>query len=62
MPRMDVKIEALRILDNMPDNITWDDLMNEFSARQAIDAGLGDSDAGRTIDVKIVRAEFGLPE
>ncbi len=62
MPVANIKTEAQAILDKMPDNATWDDLMDEIYVRQAIDAGLEDSDAGRTLDVKDVRSEFGLPE
>ena len=62
MPVINIKPEAQRILDKMPDDATWDDLMYEIYVRQAVDAGLEDSLAGRTMDVKDVRAEFGLPE
>jgi hypothetical protein len=62
MPVANIKTEARAILDKMPDNATWDDLMYEIYVRQAIDAGIEDSDAGRTMDVKDVRAQFGLPE
>jgi predicted transcriptional regulator len=62
MPVAKIKTEAQAILDKMPDNATWDDLMYEIYVRQAIDAGLEDSDAGRTVDVKDIRAAFGLSE
>ena len=32
------------------------------TVRQAIEAGMADSRAGRTTDVKDVRARFGLPQ
>ena len=35
--------------------------MQKIYIRQAIEAGLEDSEAGRTIDVKAVRKKFGLP-
>jgi len=57
-----VKQEARRLVDNLPENATWDDLMYEIYVRQAIEAGLADSDAGRTLDVKEVRAKFGLSQ
>lgn len=31
-----VKEEAHRLVDNMPDNSTWDDLMEEIYVRQVI--------------------------
>ena len=55
-----IKQAAYRLLDNLPDKVTWDDLMNTIYVRQAIEAGIKDSDAGRTIDVKEVRERFGL--
>ena len=57
-----IKHEAGRILNSLPDNATWDDLMEQIYVLQAIEAGIKDSDAGRTIDVKEVREKFGLPE
>ncbi len=57
-----IKQEAGRILNSLPDNATWDDLMEQIYVRQTIEAGVRDSDAGRTIDVKEVRKRFGLPE
>ena len=48
------------LLKEIPEDATWDDLMYRIYVRQAIEAGIKDSDAGRTIDVKEVRARFGL--
>ena len=60
MASTNVKQEARRLVDNLPENASWDDLMYEIYVRQAIEAGLADSEAGRTLDVKEVRAKFGL--
>jgi len=57
-----IKIKAQQILNNLPDSATWDDLMNRIYVRQTIEAGIEDSDKGRTVDVKDVRKKFGLPE
>jgi predicted transcriptional regulator len=56
------KDEAHRIIDRMPPDATWDDLMREIYVREAVERGLADSKAGRTKDVKEVRAKYGLPE
>ncbi|MDH5564310.1 MAG: hypothetical protein OEY91_11905 [Nitrospirota bacterium] len=56
-----IKDLAHELVDKLPEHSTWDDLMHEIYVRQAIEAGLADSQAGRTSDVKDVRAEFGLP-
>ena len=55
-----IKKEAYHLLEKLPDNATWDDLMYEIYVRQTIEAGIEDSKANRTIDVKEVRAKFGL--
>ena len=56
------KQEAKRLVDMMPDNSTWDDLIHEIYVREVIERGLDDSKAGRTTDVREVRAKYGLPE
>jgi predicted transcriptional regulator len=56
-----IKQQAHQLLDNLPDSATWEDVMHRIYVRQSIDAGLKDSDAGRTMDVKEVRKRFGLP-
>lgn len=60
MQATNVKEEAYHLLEKLPENATWDDLMYKIYVRQAIEAGLEDSKAGRTIDVRDVRAKFGL--
>jgi hypothetical protein len=57
-----LKEAAHRIVENLPDDATWEDLIYQIYVRQSIEAGLVDSEAGRTIDVGEVRARFGLPE
>jgi hypothetical protein len=60
MPTTNIKQEAHRLIEQLPETATWDDLMYEICVRQAIEAGRADSEAGRTLDVKEVRAKFGL--
>ncbi|MCD5406971.1 MAG: hypothetical protein LRZ99_04700 [Desulfotomaculum sp.] len=60
MQTTNVKQEAYHILEKLPENATWDDLMYKIYVRQAIEAGLEDSKAGRTIDIKDIRTKFGL--
>ncbi|MBN3898343.1 MAG: hypothetical protein HWQ41_24635 [Nostoc sp. NOS(2021)] len=55
-----IKEEARRLIDKLPENLTWDDLMYEIYVIQAIEAGLSDSEAGRVVSVEEVRAKFGL--
>jgi len=56
------KEQAHKLIDRMPENATWDDLMHEIYVREVIERGLADSLAGKTKDVKEVRAKYGLPE
>ena len=57
---VNIKDEARRLLERLPEDATWDDLMHEIYVRKAIDAGLADSEAGRTTPVEEVRRRFGL--
>ncbi len=56
------KAEAHRLIERMPQNATWDDLMHEIYVREVIERGLADSNAGRTKTVREVRAKYGLRE
>jgi hypothetical protein len=55
-----VKEKAHQLLNNLPDSATWEDLMYRIYVREAIEAGLKDSDQGKTVDVTEVRKKFGL--
>ena len=56
-----VKSEARRLVEQLPDDATWDDLMYEIYVRQAVEAGLRDVQEGKTVPTSEVRREFGLP-
>ena len=60
METKNIKEEARRLIDKLPENSTWDDLMYEIYVRQAVESGLSDSEAGRVFSVEEVRAKFGL--
>ena len=57
-----IKQKAYRLLDSLPDKATWEDLMYQIYVRQTIEAGIKESDEGRTVDVKEVGKRFGLAE
>lgn len=61
METPNVNQEARHLVDGLPDNATWDDLMYTIYVRQAVESGLEDSDASRVLDVGEVRAKFSLP-
>ena len=50
------------MVEKLPDNASWDDLMHEIYVRQAIEAGLEDSRAGKLSSLEDVRAKFGLSQ
>jgi hypothetical protein len=56
------KEEAHRLIDQLPTDATWDDLMREIYVREAIEKGLSDSVAGRTKTVAEIRKNYGLSE
>ena len=55
-----IKEAAYRLVDQLPDDATWDDLMRKAYEQQAIEAGLADSEAGRVTEVEAVRRRYGL--
>ena len=61
MEATDIREQAKRLVEKMPANSTWDDLMHEIYVRQAIESGLADSREGRLTDVTQLRAKYGLP-
>jgi hypothetical protein len=44
-----IKPGARELVESLPDSATWDDLAYEIYVRQAIELGLADAAAGRTI-------------
>jgi hypothetical protein len=47
-----------RLLERLPDDLTWDDLMHEIYVRQSIEAGLADNEAGKVVEVSDVRKQL----
>ena len=60
MPTTNVRDEARRLVDHLPDDATWDDLLYEIYVRQSIEAGLADCGAGRLVPAEEVRRRLGL--
>ncbi|MDE3173533.1 MAG: hypothetical protein KGN74_10720 [Gemmatimonadota bacterium] len=44
-----IKPDAHRLIDNLPDSASWDDLAYEIYVKQAIEAGIADADAARVL-------------
>lgn len=62
MSMQNVKEAAKQLVENLPEDVTWDDLMYQIYVRQNIEAGLADSEAGRVVEVEEIRKRFGLGE
>ena len=60
MADSNVKDEARRLVDRLPDDATWEDLHYEIYVRQAIEAGVRDSKEGRTVSIEEARRRFGI--
>lgn len=55
------KQRAHELVDELPDDADWKDLVYEVSIIQDIEEGLRDSAAGRVVSNNEVRKMFGLP-
>lgn len=62
METSDIREEARKLVDSLAPGSTWEDLIHQIYVREAIEAGMADSEAGRTADVATVRAQYGLPK
>ena len=62
MDTQSFKEAARELVENLPEDVTWDDLMYQIYVRQNIEAGLADSEAGRVVEVREIRKQFGLEE
>jgi predicted transcriptional regulator len=53
-----VREEARKILDNLPDEASWNDLMYEMYVRKKIDEGIKAADEGRLVEHEKVKIGF----
>jgi len=52
------KEAAKQLIDHIPNEATWDEILYELYVKQRIEEGLEDIEAGRTIPHEQVKAEF----
>ena len=50
------------LADDLPDSATTDEALYHLVLRREIEAGLADSDAGRTVPMEAVMRRYGLNE
>ena len=60
METINIKESAHTLVDSLPQDATWKDLLYEIYVRQEIELGLADSMNSQTQSVEEVRKEFGL--
>ena len=59
-PAQDIKQAAHQLIDQLPENTTWDDVLYKLAVRRSIEMGLSESEAGNVVSTETVFAEFGL--
>jgi len=57
-----MKDDAHKLVDQLPMNATWDDLLDKIYVREVIEKGLDDSKLGQTKSVQEIRSKYGLSE
>ena len=60
MPSTKVKEAAHRLIDQLPDEVSWDELAYQIEVRSSIERGLADADAGRIIPQEDIEKHFGI--
>lgn len=60
MQSADIKQAAHQLIDQLPEDCSWNDAIYEMVVRREIELGLEDSKAGRTMAVEEIRKEYGL--
>jgi len=55
-----IKEQARMLVENLPDNATWEDLMYKIYVCKNIEAGLEDVRNGRVKPVEDIRKKYGL--
>lgn len=57
-----IRDEARKLVDQLPDDATWDDLLYQIYVRQSVESGLEDCRQGRVVSTDEVRKRLGLPK
>lgn len=61
-PAENIKKQVHDVVDRLPDDATWDDVLYHLEVVRDIEAGLEDAKAGRVHTTEEVRRHFGLVE
>ena len=60
MSDMPAKQRAHALIDELPDSVSWNDILYALELAADIDQGLQDADTGKVIDSANLRRELGL--
>jgi len=60
MNKLEIKKETDLLIDDLPEETSWDDLMYKIYVRQKIEKGLKDSEEGRVYSTDEVREKLNL--
>ena len=55
-----MKAAVLELVNDLPNDATWEDVIYRVYVREAIEAGRKDAAEGRLVDLAEVRRRFGL--
>ena len=55
-----VKKAAHQLIDQLPDDVSWDELAYRMAVRASIERGLADAEAGRIVSQEDIEKEFGV--
>ena len=55
-----IKEEAAKLIQQLPEQATWDDVMYEIYVRQKIEEGIKAADSGNALSHEEVKRRFGL--
>jgi len=55
-----IKREAQRLVEQLPEQASWDDLMYEIYVRQAVERGIAAADAGTVVSHDEAMRRLGL--
>jgi predicted transcriptional regulator len=57
-----IKEEALKLIESLPDDTTWEDLTRLMLERQMIEEGIADLEAGRVWTSDEIREKLGMSQ
>ena len=55
-----IKQVAHQLIDQLPENSTWDDVLYQMAVRRSIEMGIAESEQEEGFDTDFVRSKFGL--